>query len=642
MIEKSIFLITSKDPENNNFGTGFVIQKSSDATYVLTCSHVIRDVGGIDKVEIDTYSVTVVAQSADGHAEDLAVLRIETVLVNPILPLGNFGKSGSNFTICGYWLFDKRSKQYRLEPIQGFLGKSVKQKSRYQTEFINAWQLKINDDSMLRPGFSGSPVIDSRTFTVIGVVTHLEGQGSLGQAVSIINLNNFWVEIPHDLFREKPYDLEVIRNLVKSIIINQTQLLSFIKKYFSDVSIPDFSLVGIDFLVNYCHRENKVGELLNNLNNIAPKKYRELIFKINQYPEDGLSTHHKSSNLCNHFYFYKIIKRRYKNFNSEDISQCEIELAFENLSKFTPEVQQAAIGALAGVLGIPREKIKVLEVRKGSVKIRIRIPSTSLDKLIELYETDRLLMHSLGIVDVIELLEERFNLNNIRKLLHRGFSREELVTICLENFGFVYELITSNNTQLEIVDKLIEYTYRELQIFNLLEIARQAKPDIYDKFSPYYKFPRRPARTTGSRQSRRANSYRLSWGEIFRVGLLGTCVSALGFLLIIIIICFISEFVGLLLLFIGLPLLGYFVGTLVSIETRNVGGEVVGRIAFISYFVGFMLAMTLILNLTNLSDITMQENIVEKLISTLVKFTIHISLSGTGGGFVAYQRAKLA
>ena len=95
------------------------------------------------------------------------------------------------------------------------------------------------------------------------------------------------------------------------------------------------------------------------------------------------------------------------------MSSCEIELVFEDLSKFIPEIQQAAIGALAGALDISREKIKVLEVRKGSVKIRIRIPSTSLDKLIELYQTDRLLMDNLGIVYVIELLEKRFNLDNI-------------------------------------------------------------------------------------------------------------------------------------------------------------------------------------------------------------------------------------
>ena len=146
-----------------------------------------------------------------------------------------------------------------------------------------------------------SPVIDSKTSSIVGIVSHLEGQGSLGQAVSIINLKNFCVEIPRYLFREKPYDLEVIRNLVKNIIINKTQFLSFIKEYFSDVSIPHIYLVGIEFLVNYCHQENKVGELLNNLNKIAQKKYQKLIYQINKNTEDGFSTNHKSSNFCKYF-----------------------------------------------------------------------------------------------------------------------------------------------------------------------------------------------------------------------------------------------------------------------------------------------------------------------------------------------------
>ena len=126
--------------------------------------------------------------------------------------------------------------------------------------------------------------------------------------------------------------------------------------------------------------------------------------------------------------------------------------------------------------------------------------------------------------------------------------------------------------------------------------------------------------------------------------MLGTCVSALGFILIIIII--ISGLTGSFLLLIALPLLGNFVVRVVSIQTRNIGGKVVGGIAFISYLVGFELAMTLIL----LSFIiapdnpTMQSNINDILIKTITRFTIHSIFSGAGfagGGFVAYRRAVM-
>ncbi|GJD22581.1 hypothetical protein RIVM261_075370 [Rivularia sp. IAM M-261] len=659
--DKSIFLITSKDPENDNFGTGFVIKKDLLTAYVLTCSHVVRDVGGRDKVEIGIYSVTVIAQSPDGHADDLAVLKVESEvpLHNSILPLGNFGKSGSSFTIFGYWLYDKRNKQYRLEQIQGSLGKLVGIKSRHQPDSIDAWQLKINDDSTLQPGFSGSPVIDSKSCTVIGIVSHLEGQGRTGQAVSLVNLKKNWAEMPDDLLREEPYDLVAVRELMK-YIFDQTGLSLFIAENFSSISATNLPfLVEIDFLINDCHQKNKISELLNYINRFAPKKYK-IFYNRNPDSQYNFTKDKKLFRCCKHFRFLKFSKSRYRETDREVISQCEIELVFENLSKFPPEVREAAIGALAGALKISREEIKVLEVRKGSVKVRIEIPSISLDKLIELYEKDRNLMQQLGIIYVVEVFEESFYLENIRTLLIRGFTREELVTICYENFISIYDTITLNNTQSEIVDKIIEYICRESQISNFLELTRERKPDIYNNFSPYYKVPRRPGQVRDySRQSRRrVNSYRLRRPEILIAGFIGIVVAALGFIVLIIglsLILFstgISAF-GQVFLFLGLLILGDIVGRVVSRATRRAGGEVAGRVAAASYFVGLVLIPTLILIIAlirQLANGNHQEALltITSLLGWISQYIFSDIFFGgaststglIGGGFLAYRRAS--
>ena len=39
--DKSTFLIQSSD--NQSFGTGFVIQKDSNGSYLVTCSHVVEE-----------------------------------------------------------------------------------------------------------------------------------------------------------------------------------------------------------------------------------------------------------------------------------------------------------------------------------------------------------------------------------------------------------------------------------------------------------------------------------------------------------------------------------------------------------------------------------------------------------------------
>jgi S1-C subfamily serine protease len=163
----SVVLIESKEDNNRRFGTGFIIYQDKQITYLLTCSHVVEDVGGIEKVKAAGESATVIAfDGSDGF--DLAVLRIDSLFIKKPLDLGRFAEKGNTFKAVGYKSYD--GKRFLREPIRGKLGEQVVLQSKLHIEPILAWYLKIDEEYSLQPGNSGSPVIDEASGKVLGVV----------------------------------------------------------------------------------------------------------------------------------------------------------------------------------------------------------------------------------------------------------------------------------------------------------------------------------------------------------------------------------------------------------------------------------------------------------------------------------------
>jgi hypothetical protein len=178
-------------------------------------------------------------------------------------------------------------------------------------------------------------------------------------------------------------------------------------------------------------------------------------------------------------------------------SQCKLTLTLpEDFSEFTPEVRAAAIGALAGVLDIPRDQIRVLDVQPGSIILKLEIPSESLDKLIALYEDNDPAIRGLGIYSIIEELseEEEYVLSNIRSMLIDMFSLEEIRTFCYEKFRNVYEHINSDSISKkeQIADMIVGYVHQESCIPVLLDYSHEFHRDIYYRHTPYHNVPRKP------------------------------------------------------------------------------------------------------------------------------------------------------
>jgi hypothetical protein len=195
----SVILIASKDPEHSrNFGTGFIIYQDKLTTYLLTCAHVVRDVGGSGKVMADGFPASVVV-SGEKSGFDLAVLKVEGFLEKTQLSLCASADQEKAFIIIGYYEYTSKSPP-ALRKIRGTMGKQIRLASRDGGERINAWDLKIDGEDKLVSGYSGSPVIDEISGHVMGVVSHqMDTIGKMGLAISIDALKKIWCEMPNGL-----------------------------------------------------------------------------------------------------------------------------------------------------------------------------------------------------------------------------------------------------------------------------------------------------------------------------------------------------------------------------------------------------------------------------------------------------------
>jgi hypothetical protein len=193
-ITASIVLITSSNPELRGFGTGFIIHQNEGISYVLTCAHVVAEVGDSGKVnvKVDGHLATEVA-NGDRYGCDLAVLAVEGGLSQlPALKLGAVGEEGREFVTSGYFI---SAKTHRLEDIKGKLG-GIGLINKEGDRALS-WNLEISEDSKhkLKDGYSGSPVVDKSSSYVLGVVSQRAGEKE-GLAISIEALEKVWLDKP--------------------------------------------------------------------------------------------------------------------------------------------------------------------------------------------------------------------------------------------------------------------------------------------------------------------------------------------------------------------------------------------------------------------------------------------------------------
>lgn len=138
VLNESVVRITSAEPDNSKFGTAFVIHRDRETTYLLTCAHVVRDVGGVESVRITGLPATVIAIVNDDDP-DLAVITVDGLSDKPVLKLSAIGEKGRAFIISGFQHFNER--RVLLRDLMGTLGDKVSLESRRGPARFSAWNL---------------------------------------------------------------------------------------------------------------------------------------------------------------------------------------------------------------------------------------------------------------------------------------------------------------------------------------------------------------------------------------------------------------------------------------------------------------------------------------------------------------------
>lgn len=211
--QNSVVLITSQEPKNSQFGTGFAIRQNLDAIYILTCAHVITAVGGSGSVKVGDFPTKVIASGED-KGIDLAILKVEGLWYMHPLALRPGGEKGDRFVSAGFQLF---GRDRLIRPIHGILDNQVKLQTLESGNLVLAWDLIINDDHTLQHGYSGSPVLDEKSGDVIGIISHSQRAGKNGLAISTDALKQFWSFIDSD---------QLYRNLLRLGYLKQSKLFN--------------------------------------------------------------------------------------------------------------------------------------------------------------------------------------------------------------------------------------------------------------------------------------------------------------------------------------------------------------------------------------------------------------------------------
>lgn len=179
-IEDSIVLIEAR----NSIGTGFIIHKDNNSSYVLTCSHVLDGTKG-EGIKVGGKIAELIAYSGEqGDRLDLAILRVKEFKKQAsALNLWTFSKQEDPLKIHGFYKYSQQAGT-QVRKDNSIKGKLEDGDDAYvKGEAFRIWNLVITG-SKLKEGCSGAPVLNQQD-EVIGVVTHLEGNGEKGSAISI-------------------------------------------------------------------------------------------------------------------------------------------------------------------------------------------------------------------------------------------------------------------------------------------------------------------------------------------------------------------------------------------------------------------------------------------------------------------------
>lgn len=577
----SVFLISSKEVGNENFGSAFAIYKSKASVYLLTCAHVVKDVGGPEQVKVDDYKVKVLFQSSlSDTTDDLAIIQIEGISDVPVLPLADCGEMGLPFCIFGWYLYDRRNGDFKSEVITGILGKPGRSKIKEQIGSTKTWDLKLDDGNLLQHGFSGAPVIDRDKRVVIGVVRYLEGKGEKGRAITVGVFTKVWQEVSSSsLVRQEVYNLEKIKGKLQIIFgERKEEFVSFCQESFDFKPTEIAYSVAVEMLITYCHERNECGKLLFCLDKYVSSRERKLTYFLSYL-------------LDSYNYFF----RRKKHVEYRGHGECQVTFK----TGLPPEKYSVIVRAMATELQVCQEILKVTHVREGSLILTLQMPSSEINRLIDLYEANDPVIRDLGIEYVMELISELYDFDKIHKLLSNMIADKDVIAFCYKEFEPAFLELSSDydkfeisdNDKFEIIENIIKYARMESRVKELLDFLKRYDAKRYDKYGSYYRIARRPSEKRSSTRYSAVQLIRLVVASIYGMG-----TTTGGTLLLSLLPLFITtnaseEFIFLASFsWLFLVPLGSFVGNMFS-KIAGFRSQKAAVVALISFLVGYQIGL---------------------------------------------------
>jgi len=182
--------------ENQYTGTGFLVHCDTQAAYVVTCAHVVQNIGE-SEIMVDGFPAKLISSLTPVViATDLAVLSVVELRDKQPLPSRRVpDEEGKSFWTYGF------DKELRARELQGTFQKQSP-KWIAQGIKVTGLDLKITeDDYSLEGGYSGSPVVDDSNF-VVAVIQELVGDGKRGRAISVEALVHVWPHMPDNLLEQ--------------------------------------------------------------------------------------------------------------------------------------------------------------------------------------------------------------------------------------------------------------------------------------------------------------------------------------------------------------------------------------------------------------------------------------------------------
>lgn len=160
MVSKNDSILPVVDGEGNLLGTCFVVSATHDSCFAFTCYHVVN----ANSAYVRGNQVRII-ESSLSEASDIALIEVHSLFVRP-LKLVEI-ENDNNLYIDGYTTAGQRTKREKVE-VQSVKDWHV-QFQASQDDITHTRYISAVTSDELHKGYSGAPVLDLNTNSVVGM-----------------------------------------------------------------------------------------------------------------------------------------------------------------------------------------------------------------------------------------------------------------------------------------------------------------------------------------------------------------------------------------------------------------------------------------------------------------------------------------